>query len=188
MYAIGGVKEYNIRLENYSKIKQDYSNSFLKYSLSKDEWEKLEDLPIGLELPGCFELNCKLYVTGGLYIENSFVVLDSIQVYDIEEKKWSIFELKLPMTLYGHLCAVIDNSTVLILGGITDNHEVNAVCWTMRFNIFHRYNSLPRKHDTLFPYDYEIRNGEIFCFNEDNILFMLNTSLSSWTTSEISYN
>ena len=181
VYAIGGVKESRIVENNHYTLKQDYNNSFSRYSITKNHWEALQDLPIGVEYPGCFEINRKIYVTGGCYIQNSPIILDKMQVYNILDGVWVTLEINLPKRLFGHLCAIVDNNKIIIVGGVTEESLSNSECWIFDTKNISEFNKIAEGYELFFPFYSNVFKGEIYCFSEENLLLMFNLRLSVWT-------
>ena len=185
VYAIGGVKELNIRTGNFCMLKQDYGNSFSRYSLKRNEWEMMEDLPQGVESPGCFYMNQKVYVSGGCFIQDFMVVIEDFQVYDVEMARWEIIELKLPKRIYGHLCATTEDDVIIIFGGINEEMESNYQSWVLGKSGISELNVLPQDNEMFLPFYPNVNKDEVFSFNEENELVLFNLKLSSWTVSNL---
>lgn len=183
VYAIGGVKELRSRVDNAYTLKQDYRNSFSRYSIRLNEWVPLSEMPFPVELPGCFEINEKIYVTGGCILEDFMIVINKIQVYDVCAMTWNVLEIKIPENVYGHLCAKCEDNVIIIFGGVTEELTPNLQCWTWAASGISYLNNLPQGHEMFLPYYPSINHDEIFAFTEDNDLVLYNVKLSSWTIS-----
>lgn len=185
VYAIGGVKQKNIRNGNQYTIKQDYSNSFSRYSLLKNEWELMSDLPISCESPACFASADKIYVMGGCFAVERFKVLDTIQVFDLNANAWSISDIKLPDKVYGHTCQALYEDCIIIFGGLNKHEDPNRSSWKFSTSKISLFNRLPAGCELYFPYCSYKNKNEVYSFNEANDLFTLNLKLSEWTISQI---
>lgn len=187
VYAIGGVKELKTRVYNTFTYKQDYSNSFSRYSINSNTWEILPDMPIKVEVPGCYFFQDQIWVTGGCYIHNIPEITSNIQIFHIKNMLWHIAEFKLPEKIFGHLCMPKGNE-VFVFGGIKNEDEYNEDCWRILDGKCEKVCKVPKDYDTFFPALPWGGNNEICCFNEDNDLFVLNLQLSIWTVYNIMGN
>ena len=51
-----------------------------------------------------------------------------MQVYNILDGVWVTLEINLPKRLFGHLCAIVDNNKIIIVGGVTEESLSNSEC------------------------------------------------------------
>ncbi|OMJ73493.1 hypothetical protein SteCoe_27791 [Stentor coeruleus] len=199
IYAIGGVKELKTRKNNTFIYKQDYSNSFSRYSLNNNTWETLPDMVIQVENPGCYIWQGNIWVTGGYFIHNYHEITNQVQVFNLCDMVWETAQFSLNDKLFGHVCVVV-NEEVLVFGGIKENDELNEDCWKIGYikdqnmkNICEKQilekefvvnkliSKMPSGYDTFFPMISWTGKNEIFCFNEDNILFVFSLQMNTWT-------
>lgn len=185
VYAIGGVREKTVKEQNFRGTRLDYSSSFERYSLASSSWEDLQDLPRGVEYPGCFVLNNSLYVTGGSYIsgQDSFII-DSVQIFDLDKQIWIDHSLELPISLYTHMCAELEDDRVLIFGGADEEDDNNYECYIFDGVSFKNVCSLPERA-TAFPYYSVVFNNEVITFNDENVIFTYSVSSDSWYTTSL---
>lgn len=180
IYAIGGVKEVKIRSFNTFTMKQSYINSFLQYSIIDQTWVELEDLPVGIEFPGCFYLMGRIYVTGGSIVGNYSEITDNIQVYEVVNRNWKILELKLPFGVYGHMCEVVENGAVVIFGGTNTESRNNLVCLKYENEVFKEFYAISDEKELFLPLYCCSNISEIYSFNEENELFILDHIKAEW--------
>ncbi|OMJ92911.1 hypothetical protein SteCoe_4250 [Stentor coeruleus] len=200
IYAIGGVKELKIRKNNTFIYKQDYSNSFSRYSLNNNTWEILPDMILQVEGPGCFIWQGNIWVTGGCFISSYHEITNQVQIFKINDMMWETAQFSLNDKLFGHICTVIDDE-ILVFGGIKENDELNENCWKIGY-IKDEYmkntcenksiekkivvnkliSKVPSGYSTFFPMISWTSKNEVFCFNEDNILYIFNFQMNTWTT------
>jgi N-acetylneuraminic acid mutarotase len=186
VYAIGGVREKTVKEQNFRGTRLDYSNSFERYSLENSSWEDLEDLPRGVEYPGCFVLNNSLYVTGGSYISGQDpLIVDSVQIFDLATETWISHSLELPISLYTHMCAQLEDDRVIIFGGADEEDDNNYECYIFDGNSFKQVCSLPENSATAFPYYSVVFNNEVITYNDENDIFTYSVSSDSWYTTSL---
>lgn len=199
IYAIGGVKELKIRKNNTFIYKQDYSNSFSRYSLNSNTWEILPDMVVQVENPGCCVWQGNIWVTGGYFIHNYQEITNLVQVFKPCDMTWETPQFSLNDKIFGHVCIVVGEE-VLVFGGIKEDDEPNEDCWKIgcikdenmkntyeslsiekRFSVNKLMCKVPSGYDTFFPMISWTGKNEVFCFNEDNILFVFNLQMNTWT-------
>nr|XP_002121338.1 kelch-like protein 24 isoform X1 [Ciona intestinalis] len=101
IYAVGGT--------NGSRCLDDVE----RYRSDVDKWEKIEKLVHAIKCPAVATHKEKLYVFGGF--TDSYVISQSIQVYTIPDKTWTIISSSMIDYTCAHAAPI--NSKIFLLGG-----------------------------------------------------------------------
>ena len=114
LYVIGG----------HSGENQYLTNCFC-FSFEKNKWITLPFLQVERKNRTLFIVNCKLYVTLGIYLEDSKSdttrLNTEIEVLDlVKRKKWEVFAIKnINVSFCNAISYIISDSSVLLFGGET---------------------------------------------------------------------
>ena len=124
-----------------------------------------------------------MYVTGGCYISGvESQILDLVQIYSLDTHTWLQHTIELPIALYTHMCANLENNSVLIFGGVDEEDENNYECFIFDGSSFIPAGDFPEKAATAFPYYSVMFNNEVITYNDDSVIFTYSVSSDTWYT------
>ena len=176
IYTIGGVRE-----SEDSEITLQYSHNFCR--LSNNNWEELSDMITGVEYPGCFAHAGKIYAVGGCYVKGmELEVIDSVQVYSIKEREWSLAKFFMPLTVYGHVVVPKDSGSFLLIGGVDKSGESNSMGYLIGISNAEEISPIPMGISTFFPYTWTYDGRAIYTVNDQKIVLGLNRLERKWNT------
>lgn len=89
--------------------------SMNRYDTLYNHWEILPDMNFGRDYLRAVIMNKLIYVFGGRAGDTGESPLDSVEIYDIERKEWSVGP-SIPKKMYGHSAAAVGNR-IVVSGG-----------------------------------------------------------------------
>lgn len=180
--AVGGVRETYERQDNLMQIRQDYTDNTCVFRFDQMSWERIADMPVGCEYPGCCVVEDKVYAAGGCVISGrQYSCFNSIQILDLNSLKWSVSGVSLPVGLYAHAMGAVSSGKLMVFGGLNSTNEDSAISYIFEQEKFIEYAKMPRGYNLAMPYYSVVRGDEIFAISEDNVLFTSNLKLNVWT-------
>jgi len=119
-FVVGGCKasrentNYDEDYEDSRAPEVNVSKKVFRYDPKENQWENLEDMPIGRYNHSCFVYQKKIVVIGGQDGQNKLV--KPIEMYDPEQNSWStIGEMKWSRI---HFASALYLDTIWLIGGI----------------------------------------------------------------------
>ncbi|CAG9320330.1 unnamed protein product [Blepharisma stoltei] len=120
VYAVGGLQVKTIDESN-----DDHSDlipgNFSVYDLKLKQWNVLEQMPKKLCCPTCYFVRDSIFAAGGFILkQDKFARYETIQVYNLQEARWKILQLKFTLPVVGALAVPLEPKQILIVGGMKD--------------------------------------------------------------------
>ena len=115
----------NVKIDSSMYIFGGYTDSVksyvYRYDMANDSFTKLNSMNEARELPAVCSFRGKIYIFGGL-ADNA---LKSAEVYDVYTQK-SVNIADMPKALYGAECVDVNDSFIMIFGGLDENDTYNS--------------------------------------------------------------
>ena len=160
LYAIGGFDHQDTETTSPSTL-----ISWEKYNQGSDKWEQIADLVHSVAFAAIWNVNQKeFYLFGGF---EDYSTVDIIQKYDCDLNKWKLLEITLPVKLAKMGAANIENSYIIIIGGIYEDvnseNPLSLISNSYKLNLYNNRWSTGTKmknkrtlNSTLYLYDNQL--------------------------------